>query len=167
MFRRRLVIGLLWALTIFVLVISLSLALSSDAKLEEYVAQSIIQENVAEQNDPTSLTGSVIVRLSNVVVYEGPSIPLRAWQYVHDNLVAEDTEIYQIAAGSERSKWPPLTFEFDVRYYTPLVARIRLFTLYNQGILPTSRGGHADTWTLVNVLGNWLIVNKQSGEYWD
>ena len=167
MFRRRLVIGVFWVLAIFVLVILLSLALSNDARLAEYVAQSIIQENAAEQNDPTPLTGSVIVRLSNAVVYEGPSIPLRAWQYVHDNLVAEGTEIYRIATGSERSKWPPLTFEYDVQYYTSLVARVRLFTLYNKGILPTSRGGHADTGTLVNVLGNWLIASKQSGEYWD
>ena len=78
MFRRRLVIGVFWVLAIFVLVILLSLALSNDARLAEYVAQSIIQENAAEQNDPTPLTGSVIVRLSNAVVYEGPSIPLRA-----------------------------------------------------------------------------------------
>ena len=141
--------------------------LSNDIKLEEYVAQSIIQENVAEINDPSSVTGSVIVRLSNAVVYEGPSIPLRAWRYVQNNLVEEDTAIYQFATGPERTKWPPLTFEFDVRYITPLIARVRLFTLYDRGILPTSRGGHADTWILVNLLGNWLIVNKQSGEYWD
>jgi hypothetical protein len=167
MLRRRVKIGFLSVLTILFLTILVSLVLSNNIKLEEFVAQSIIDENVAEVDDPTSLTGSVIVHLSNAVVYEGPSIPLRTWKYMQTNLVEENTAIYQTATGPDRSKWPPLTFEFDVKYFTPLFARIRIFTLYDQGITPTSRGGHADTWTLVNVLGNWLIVNKQSGEYWD
>ena len=167
MLRHRIKIGFLSALVILLLVVLLSLLLSNDAKLEEYIANALIRENVTGVNDPGTLVQSVIVRLSNVNAYEGARIPLRAWRYTSDGLVSEDSGIFLIATGVDRSQWPPYTIEFDIKYMTPLIATVQIATLYDQGIFPTSRGGHADTWIVVNFLGNWLIVDKRSGEYWD
>jgi hypothetical protein len=167
MLRRRIKIGFLSALAILFSVVLLSLILSNDAKLDEFITNALIRENVTGVNDPAALFQSVIIRLSNVKAYEGPRTALKAWRYTSDGLTSEDSEIFLIATGTDRSHWPPYTIEFDVKYMTPLIAIVQIATLYDQGILPTSRGGHADTWVLVNFLGNWLIVDKRSGEYWD
>ena len=167
MLHRRVKIGLFIVLVIIFIVVLLSLALSNSTELEEFIAQSIIKENLAETKGSASLTGSIVARLSNVRIYEGPRTPLRVWKYTGNDLTKDKTEIFRIAIGEDRSKWPPYVFEFDIKRTTPLLATARILTVYDRGITPTSRGGHADTWTLVNILGNWLIVRKGSEVYWD
>ena len=137
--------------------------MGNDAKLETFIAQSIIREKSKEGHRP--LEGCVVVHLPNVE--KGPASPLKVWKYTQGNLVDSTIEDYERAVGKDRSQWPSSTFLFKIKSVTPISATVEVDTLYNMGIAPTSRGGNAQEWTLEMRLGSWVVTGKRTTLFWD
>ncbi len=155
--------SLISTLAFFVTIIILGSALGNDAKLETFIAQSIMNEKSKEGH--RDLEGSIIVHLPNVE--KGPASPLKVWKCMQGKLVDSTIEDYDKAVGKDRSQWPPFTFLFKIKSETPVSATVEVDTLYNMGIAPTSRGGNAQEWTLEMRSGSWVMTGKRTTLFWD
>lgn len=168
MVRKRLTTAFIIICMVLFIVVFVSLALSSTAQLEEFIAQSVVNDQWEQTTyGYLSPEGSIVAHVLNLWSYEGPRTPFRAWRVEQGRLTEKKPEVFLEATGNDRSRWPPFTFYYDIEYMTPLVAKVEVATLYNRGIILDSRGGYAQTWTAICILGRWTVISKQIDSFWD
>jgi len=105
-----------------------------------------------------STEGTILAR------FESPEKekPLRVWVAEKGTLRAGSTQDLDRAYGSDRSQWPPYTILFTITPVSPNRLTVEVHTRFDMGLLPESRGGSEENWTLLRKGGRWSVANRET-----
>lgn len=104
-----------------------------------------------------STDGTILAR------FESPEQkkPLRVWVAEKGTLRAGSTQDLDRAYGSDRSKWPAYTILFTITPLSPNRLTLEVHTRFDMGLLPDSRGGSEESWTLLRKGGHWSVADRR------
>lgn len=138
-----------------------SIHVPSDSEMEEFVAQAIV-------DDCRSPEGIYVAHVISTSASRESVSPLRIWKYEQGRLVDGDRDAFLLGLTSSQPRdWPPSIFLFAFSSETPDYAVVDVHTLYDMGIMPSSRGGNAATWELEKQDDLWTVVSKEPYMFWD
>lgn len=142
---------------------------STPVPLNVMVAQSIVNalQDMA-RSGYQSPERSIVAQVVTITLGVGPQLPpLNVWRVRDDRLVGETAPALSLALGQDRTQWPPFTLLFALENRTATEMFVMVYTLYDRGLLPSSRGGNGQRWRFQNRGGNWEVVDKIPFAFWD
>jgi hypothetical protein len=137
------------------------------ADLENFVAENVINEDVSIDVH-TSPEGAIVAHVETFTLWSDlqPSA-IKVWRYSLGKFTDADPEALSKALGTVRSDWPLYTFIFAFESIGPDRAVANVYTFYNQGLSPDSRGGFAARWEFERKPDGWNVLSHIPFANWD
>lgn len=110
-----------------------------------------------------STEGTVVARFESLESRE----PLQVWIREKGALHDGSKKNLERAFGNDRKKWPPYTLLYAV---TPADAgryEVVVYIYYDMGLLPESRGGYSERWTIAHQNDRWVVLEEETTLHWD
>lgn len=133
-------------------------------------AQAVDDERLAEIVVTTALSGAgrstegtVVARFEDKEKGE----PLQVWILEKKVLRDGSKKDLERAFGSNRKKWPPYTVLYTVSPGDADKYQVEVSIYYDMGLLPDSRGGFSERWTVAHENGRWTVLDQKTMMHWD
>ncbi len=134
-------------------------------ELIQFTVQAIIDDGTPGYRSTDVV---IIAYVATTNIYSTAQLSaLQVWRYQQGQLVTTDTTSFFKALQGNRSDWPFQTFYFSFESVTVDEAIVDVRNLYNMGLMPNSRGGNAQKWTLEKHANIWRVRTKQPYAFWD
>jgi hypothetical protein len=105
-----------------------------------------------------STDGTILARFESPEQEE----PLQVWVAEKGTLWAGSKQDLDRAYGSDRSQWPPYTILLTIPPVSPNRLSLDVHTRFDTGLLPNSRGGSEESWTLIRKGGRWSVAKRET-----
>ena len=110
-----------------------------------------------------STEGTVVARFEDKEKGE----PVQVWIWEKKTLRDGSKKDLERAFGNNRRKWPPYTVLYSVSPGDAGRYEVEVSIYYDMGLLPDSRGGYSERWTVAHQTGGWVVLDKETTLHWD
>ena len=128
---------------------------------EQRLAELVVATAFESFNKSTE--GTVVARLDGSEKRE----PVQIWVHEKGALREGSRKDLDRAFGEDRKRWPPYTLLYVVSPGVSGKHEVEIRIYYDMGLLPESRGGYAERWTVAHEGGRWAVLDRKTTLHWD